>query len=320
MSYGGDSENYHVGFMVGCDNLNDAQGGKVAIRLQTLDEGTGEWVDPAGGFISYSDWEANDALDPLDPNKEFIYDAQTIWGVFVGNDDPDSDIQGEWIPGSVENLDIDDPTQPFEVGDHDAINAIVMYHFPDEYWKGVRIAVRPVMDVVYPDGTTETVEGEPLYVYGGSFIEPNEDFGTFGMQIDKTNKTLTLEYVYETDVLDIDPANVRWVGDDEELQICNSLFYATGYTGWWPPRPENWEDLHLIEITPTATERDEGGKHYVTITYDLSGAPAEVWASPDNTYLFYMGDVHYSDESGEYFGIWTCNPDHGFIPVWQFTD
>lgn len=100
----------------------------------------------------------------------------------------------------------------------------------------------------------------------------------------------------------------------------NHLYYADGYTGQWPPRSEDWDELEYLDIKPTVSERDEGGKHYVRLTFDLSGAPAEVWANPYGTYLFYSGTAYYQDGSGEYSGVWEAHPDEGYIGVYQFVD
>ena len=316
-SYGGDSEDYTVGFMMMSKNLNDAKDGRIALRIERYDESSGSWVSPVNGFVSYANWQANNEREWDDPDKQMIYDAQTIWGVTVATMNPDDPIE----PSNPTTLDdLVDPTQLFDVDGHTAVYAIFAYHFPYEYWYGTRITLRTVMDVEYSDGSTETIASTPFYVYGGSFVEPNSDFGNYGMQIDKDNKILTLEYVYDTDVMTIDPANVRWVSDDEEIANCNYLYYGVNYTGWWPAsRAEDWEQLTYLDIKPTASERDEGGKHIVTLTFDLSSAPAELWADPDHTYLFYSGSAYYQD-SGEYFGVWQDSPDKGFIPVWQFVE
>ena len=316
-SYGGDSEDYTVGFMMMSKDLNDAKGGKIALRIERYDEGSGSWVSPDGGFVSHADWEANNAREWDDPNKQYIYDAQTIWSVTVGTANAEDPIE----PSDPTTLDIDNPTQLFEVGDHTAVYAVFMYHFPYGYWYGTRITLRTVMDVEYPDGTTETIASTPFYVYGGSFVESNTDFGNNGMQIDKASKTLTLEYYYANDAVEIVPSDVRWVSDSDEIANNNYLYYAVGYTGWWPAsRSEDWDQLEYLDIKPTASERDEGGKHYVTLTFDLSGAPAEVWADPYSTYLFYMGSAWYQDHTGEYFGVWQASFDKGYISVGQFVD
>ena len=236
---------------------------------------------------------------------------QTVYGVNAGisngSDDP---YDWQWS-----NLDVDDPTQLFDTGENDAVSAAVMYHFPMTWmteppWSEIdmRIALRPVMDVVYPDGTTETVEGKPVYVYAGSFVTRNTAFGDYGVLADKTNKTLILEYYYDTDAIDLDPEKVLWVhevDDYDYLSNNNSLYYALDYWGTYPPSSEDMDDLTYIDIAPTVAERDEGGKHYITLTFDLSSMPDDFWSNSDwNDQIFYFGDAYYRDDDAEYFGLW----------------
>lgn len=262
--------------MVQAYPLNDAQNARIAIRLQRWDEGSSSWVDP--NFVPES------ASTP-------IYDAQTIYGVQAGTvDDPDD----PWSWSETVDLDVGNPTQLFDVGDHNIVSVICRYHFPSGWWDGgMRVLIRPVMDVEYSDGETETIEGRPFYVFAGTYVHPNLDFGDtieydgvvehLGYTSDAATRTLTMDYIYDTEVEGFDPANVNWSHNLRWTELLNPSNY--GY----------------VSADPTvSTYVGTDGKTHAQVTYVLDEGDYH-----EGLFRYqYRGWVYYQDETSEYSGLW----------------
>ena len=286
--YGGNSSDWHFGIgAVGCEEIpDDLKGGSARLKFQRFDEDAGAWVDVE--FISAADWEANDAKPWSDPTKVEIGDRQMFFNDTVNIGVKDG--------SSTQVSTLADPTAMIELGDSDYLIASMAYHLPlNHAWEPASTLIRPVMDYVYPDGTTGTAEGQPIRVYSGSFIDAN------GAVADTEAKTITVDFIYDGGPYAIDPDKANWSHSLHWQDVSDGSYSSERYK-------DDPDDMHgWVAAEPTMeTYAGTDGKTHVRITYTLD----EI--SMDYAYD-YLGTVYYFPELEGESGMWEAFPTQGNI-------
>ncbi len=287
--YGGDSGDWHFGIgIVGSQDIpEDLRDGKARLKFERYDEDAGAWVDIE--FISAADWEANEAKPWDDPTKEEIGDRQMF-----GSDTVYTYKEGDDSSVAVSTL--ADPTAMIELNGSDTIYASMMYHLPlNHTWEPASTLIRPVLDYEYPDGTTGTVEGNPIRVFSGSFVDEN------GAVTDADAKTITVDFIYDGGPYAIDPDNANW-GHSLHWQDVSDGSYSTERYKDDPDDTHGWVAAEPTMETYAGTD----GKTHVRITYTLD----EI--STDYAYD-YLGTVYYFPELEGESGMWEAFPTQNYI-------
>lgn len=287
--YGGDSGDWHFGIgIVGSQDIpEDLRDGKARLKFERYDEDAGAWVDIE--FISAADWEANEAKPWDDPTKEEIGDRQMF-----GSDTVYTYKEGDDSSVAVSTL--ADPTAMIELNGSDTIYASMMYHLPlNHTWEPASTLIRPVLDYEYPDGTTGTVEGNPIRVFSGSFVDEN------GAVTDTEAKTITVDFIYDGGPYAIDPDNANWSHSLHWQDVSDGSYSSERYK-------DDPDDTHgWVAAEPTMeTYAGTDGKTHVRITYTLD----EI--STDYAYD-YLGTVYYFPELEGESGMWEAFPTQNNI-------
>ena len=287
--YGGDSGDWHFGIgIVGSQDIpEDLRDGKARLKFERYDEDAGAWVDIE--FISAADWEANEAKPWDDPTKEEIGDRQMF-----GSDTVYTYKEGDDSSVAVSTL--ADPTAMIELNGSDTIYASMMYHLPlNHTWEPASTLIRPVLDYEYPDGTMGTVEGNPIRVFSGSFVDEN------GAVTDTEAKTITVDFIYDGGPYAIDPDNANWSHSLHWQDVSDGSYSSERYK-------DDPDDTHgWVAAEPTMeTYAGTDGKTHVRITYTLD----EI--STDYAYD-YLGTVYYFPELEGESGMWEAFPTQNNI-------
>ncbi|MDO5107008.1 MAG: hypothetical protein Q4D39_01895, partial [Coriobacteriaceae bacterium] len=287
--YGGDSGDWHfdIGIVGSQDIPEDLRDGKARLKFERYDEDAGAWVDIE--FISAADWEANEAKPWDDPTKEEIGDRQMF-----GSDTVYTYKEGDDSSVAVSTL--ADPTAMIELNGSDTIYASMMYHLPlNHTWEPASTLIRPVLDYEYPDGTTGTVEGNPIRVFSGSFVDEN------GAVTDADAKTITLDFIYDGGPYAIDPDNANW-GHSLHWQDVSDGSYSSDRYKDDPDDTHGW-----VAAEPTMETYDgTDGKTHVRLTYVLDEISAD--------YAYdYIGTVYYFPETEGESGMWEAFPTQNYI-------
>ena len=112
---------------------------------------------------------------------------------------------------------------------------------------GAKDTVKLVIEYTYPDGTTGTLESDPLPFHSGDFAEPDWDFGNEGWEYLYTNNNLIFDVIIRDDLVTPGSVSVQ--------------------------RTELWDDDSSTEIsaTPTVTtNQGSDGKTHMVFTYHFS--------------------------------------------------
>jgi len=136
----------------------------------------------------------------------------------------------------------------------------VLYRMPEDMWL-VRKTGKLVIEYTYPDGKTGTYESEEFYMYKGTFVVLNTDYGEDGVLV--TGSKLEVDLLFEQETTFQNGGSITVLPENVVID------YGEAYVSVYDSDDNYVEDLSKYKEMPDETEfyTDEWGTIHMHLTY-----------------------------------------------------
>ncbi|MBR2809575.1 MAG: hypothetical protein IKE33_05080 [Erysipelotrichaceae bacterium] len=265
--------NFSVTFSVtdGYIKINEPENKNPTIRdLDVYDNVNMDMVEFAG--VSFM----------MKPNEVAKAGGKAVFNVYVKKED-----------GTFEK----DDEYPYEYigeGDDSEVEIYVLHRMPEDKWR-IRETGKLVGEYTYPDGSTGRYESEEFYMYKGSFVNLNWDYGEYGILLN--GNKIEVDLIFD-ETVEFDDGETMSVSRDN-VEIIEASAHAYVYDS-----DDNYvEELSSSKDMPDSVEyfTDDEGLLHMHLIYNF-----DIDVDPGAAYEVYTGFYaeFYDKASGWNAALW----------------